>query len=101
MHRRVQFKGTGQANGPKCISTSETQMTKGPQQLLKRPAHGPSDKKRNGGLLSWFHCWRRRRKAVETMRNMPDYLLKDIGISRCQIDKASRGGHREDLTFNG
>ncbi len=38
------------------------------------------------GIARRFLRWRRRRQGLEILRNMPDHLLKDIGISRLQVD---------------
>lgn len=44
------------------------------------------------GLLTRFVRWRKRRKALELMSSLPDYLLKDIGLSRGELEKASSEG---------
>ncbi len=51
------------------------------------PPYGPIEREESikSGLLSGFQRWRRRKQAVEALRGMPDYLLKDIGISRVDI----------------
>jgi len=51
------------------------------------PPYGPIQRETiiKSGLLNRFRRWRRRQQAVEALRGMPDYLLKDIGISRVEI----------------
>lgn len=51
------------------------------------PPYGPIERKKSAtaGLLGLLRRWRRRQQAVEALRGMPDYLLKDIGISRVEI----------------
>ncbi|MDH4441004.1 MAG: DUF1127 domain-containing protein [Rhizobium sp.] len=61
--------------------------------LLNRPAYRPSDNKPGGDVLDRFIRWRQRRQAAEWLRSMPDYLLKDIGISRGEIGHAARPFH--------
>ncbi|MCL6708993.1 DUF1127 domain-containing protein [Pseudomonas sp. R2.Fl] len=43
------------------------------------------------GLFHRLWRWHSRRRAAEKLRELPDYLLKDIGISRGEIDAISRG----------
>nr|WP_109577345.1 DUF1127 domain-containing protein [Aminobacter sp. AP02] len=53
-----------------------------------------------------FHAYRARRihyRAVRHLSELDDFLLKDIGVSRCEIDSAAYGGsdrrrgHADDL----
>lgn len=43
-------------------------------------------------LLNAFAAQLRRRKAARDLSGLPDYLLKDLGISRAEIISAVRGG---------
>lgn len=61
--------------------------------LLNGPTYRPSDDTRKGNFLNRFIRWRQRRKSAEWLRSMPDYLLKDIGISRGEIEQATRSRH--------
>ncbi|MFT5258724.1 MAG: hypothetical protein ACI9J2_000404 [Saprospiraceae bacterium] len=45
--------------------------------------------------LQQFKVWRNRRQAMIQLNNLPDALLKDIGISRGQIDEVVH--HRGDF----
>lgn len=60
--------------------------------LSNRPTHG---------LGYRFWRWCNRRRGAEDMRMLPDYLLRDIGISRDEIEAAARGAYirpyRKDL----
>lgn len=40
-----------------------------------------------------FLRWRQRRQGFESLRHMPDYLLRDIGISRFQVDHFKEREH--------
>jgi uncharacterized protein YjiS (DUF1127 family) len=40
--------------------------------------------------VQWL-SWRRRRRDQTALERQPDYLLKDIGIERHEIDRALRG----------
>ncbi|WP_371816286.1 DUF1127 domain-containing protein [Neorhizobium sp. AL 9.2.2] len=40
-----------------------------------------------------FIRWRHRRQGSESLRHMPDYLLRDIGISRFQVDHFKEREH--------
>jgi uncharacterized protein YjiS (DUF1127 family) len=64
--------------------------------LITRPltgtgVKGTGVKGRNRSLLWLLLREYRHRKAAETLRCLPDYLLKDIGIYRCEIDAVVRG----------
>ncbi|MDX1606047.1 MAG: DUF1127 domain-containing protein [Candidatus Competibacterales bacterium] len=36
-------------------------------------------------LLNTFRAWQERRQAIKQLATMPDHLLADIGIERCDI----------------
>lgn len=64
--------------------------------LITRPltgtgANGTGVNGRNRSLLWLLLREYRRRKDAETLRGLPDYLLKDMGIYRCEIDAVVRG----------
>jgi len=42
-------------------------------------------------LAAAWRRWSRRRRAAETLYSLPDYYLKDLGISRSEIEGAVRG----------
>ena len=67
--------------------------------LLNRPTYRPSENTRRGDVLDRFIRWRQRRKSAELLRSMPDYLLKDIGLCRGDIVKATSARH-EAFTLN-
>jgi uncharacterized protein YjiS (DUF1127 family) len=73
-------------------------MIEGLRQLLNRPTDRPSDNKRRGDVLDRFIRWRQRRKAAEWLRSMPDYLLKDIGLSRRSRNLPGRSAAGADDT---
>lgn len=64
--------------------------------FLNRSARRSKRNKRGGNFLSRFIRWHQRRRDVELLHGMPDYLLKDIGIFRCEIEQVTRG-RREAL----
>lgn len=66
-------------------------MIDGFRQLLTWSASEPGRNERGGELLSQFVRWQQRRKGRALLHGMPDYLLKDIGISRGEIDQEARG----------
>lgn len=43
------------------------------------------DHQEHANLLARFLRWRRRRQGIEAMRNLPDYLLRDIGLTRLDL----------------
>jgi uncharacterized protein YjiS (DUF1127 family) len=43
------------------------------------------------GLLAKIGTWRRMRQAEQDLLALDDRLLKDIGVSRCDIPHAVRG----------
>lgn len=47
--------------------------------------------------LQRFDDWRRTRAAIRSLSNLPDSMLKDIGISRGEIPDAVRHGRAEDV----
>ena len=57
------------------------------RQLADWTTHGPIERKNSiaSDLLGVIRRWRRRRQAVNSLRNLPDYLLKDIGVTRVEI----------------
>ena len=59
--------------------------------LFNRSARRQDHNQRGEDFLSQYIRWRRRRQGMEALHGMPDYLLKDIGISRAEIDQAARG----------
>jgi uncharacterized protein YjiS (DUF1127 family) len=75
----------------------EDKMIDSLRHLLNRPTDRPSDNKRRGDVLDRLIRWRQRRKAAEWLRSMPDYLLKDIGLSRGDIEKVTRPCHEARL----
>jgi uncharacterized protein YjiS (DUF1127 family) len=56
------------------------------RQLLVRPAVCSHEAKPMENLYRRFRRWQERRKGIETLRNMPDFLLKDIGLTRSHLD---------------
>jgi uncharacterized protein YjiS (DUF1127 family) len=42
-------------------------------------------------LIKKVYRWHRQRAALQDLRELPDYLLKDIGICRCELECAVRG----------
>jgi len=44
------------------------------------------------GALGHYRAWRRRRIAVRHLGDLDDYLLRDIGITRSEILRATRRG---------
>lgn len=67
--------------------------------FLKRSARRSNDNERGGDFLNRFIRWRQRQKDIDLLREMPDYLLKDIGISRGEIEQVTRGP-RKVVTSN-
>ncbi len=43
-------------------------------------------------LSAQYLAWRRRRRDQEALLRQPDYLLRDIGLERREIEVAVRGG---------
>jgi uncharacterized protein YjiS (DUF1127 family) len=41
--------------------------------------------------LTRFEKWNDSRLARAQLGRMPDYLLRDVGIERCDIDRVARG----------
>jgi len=37
-------------------------------------------------VLAKYRAWRRRAKTLRQLRGLPDYMLKDIGLSRYQVE---------------
>ncbi|WP_377299800.1 DUF1127 domain-containing protein [Rhizobium sp. SGZ-381] len=56
------------------------------RQLLIARAVRPHDTNAVEGIYRRFRRWQERRKDIETLRNMPDFLLKDIGLTRSHLD---------------
>lgn len=56
---------------------------------VDRPVQSQS---REGFLIQFFR-WRQRRKGIKLLHDMPDYLLKDIGVSRGEIETAVVARH--------
>jgi uncharacterized protein YjiS (DUF1127 family) len=46
-----------------------------------------------GGVIHKIVQAHRRRRAAATLHQLPDHLLRDIGISRSQITRAVDKGH--------
>ncbi len=44
------------------------------------------------GAFSRYRAWRRRRIAVRHLSELDDYLLRDIGITRAEVFRATRYG---------
>jgi uncharacterized protein YjiS (DUF1127 family) len=44
--------------------------------------------------VSWLSQWWQRRRAMYYLSQAPDALLKDIGITRCDIEHVVRNGRR-------
>lgn len=42
-------------------------------------------------LLAQYLSWRRRRRDQDALLRQPDYLLRDIGLERREIEIAVRG----------
>jgi uncharacterized protein YjiS (DUF1127 family) len=62
-------------------------------------AHSPLD-----GLVRRLAMWAcalvtylERRAAIKTLRELDDRLLRDIGLQRCDIEPAARGGFHPDI----
>lgn len=51
-----------------------------------RPLFRPVNETGMQRAVRRFFRWRRSRQGLEALRNMPDYLLRDIGITRFQAD---------------
>lgn len=49
--------------------------------------------RRKANVINRFMRWRQRRKDLELVLSLPDYLLKDIGLSRRMAEEAVRGRH--------
>ena len=47
-----------------------------------------------GHLAARILDWRRQRRDHAVLMNQPDYMLRDIGLARHQIEEAVRGQHR-------
>lgn len=56
------------------------------RQLLVRPALRSHQTKPAESFYRRFRRWQERRKGIETLRNMPDFLLRDIGLTRSHLD---------------
>lgn len=63
------------------------------RRLIARPVCRSPDSAPNVNLISRLIRWRRRREGVKLMLSLPDHLLEDIGLSRVEIEEASRGRH--------
>jgi uncharacterized protein YjiS (DUF1127 family) len=50
-----------------------------------------------GRLLAAYLGWRRRRRDQRALMRQPDYLLRDIGLERREIDAALRGRIHRDV----
>ena len=46
-----------------------------------------------GQVYAQLQNWRRRRRDELALQNQPDYLLKDIGLERHEVERALRGRH--------
>ncbi|MFT5116299.1 MAG: hypothetical protein ACI8P9_005667 [Parasphingorhabdus sp.] len=60
--------------------------------------HLQSDSSVYGPLVAWFKSvsdsvssWSQKRRAKADLRDLPDYLLADIGIARSQIESFVEG----------
>jgi uncharacterized protein YjiS (DUF1127 family) len=47
--------------------------------------------------LRRFDDWRRTRTAIRSLSNLPDSMLKDIGLTRGEIPRAVRRGRDDDI----
>jgi uncharacterized protein YjiS (DUF1127 family) len=47
--------------------------------------------------IETYTNWRADRAAVAMLSSMDDQMLKDIGLSRCQITGAVTTGHRDNV----
>ena len=57
-------------------------------------AQNGSLSQRSRVLFGRFMNWRRRRRDQAALLRQPDYLLRDIGIERHEIESAVQGRHR-------
>ncbi|MFQ3459363.1 MULTISPECIES: DUF1127 domain-containing protein [Bradyrhizobium] len=65
---------------------------------ISSAAAGPARSSMLGGLLRLLRVWGDalatywvRREAIKTLRQLDDRALRDIGLSRCQIETAVTG----------
>ncbi|TAI61564.1 DUF1127 domain-containing protein [Bradyrhizobium sp. Leo170] len=65
---------------------------------LSSAAGRPVRPRSSGGLVRWIEAgahallgYLERRAAIKTLRGLDDRALRDIGISRCQIEAAVGG----------
>jgi uncharacterized protein YjiS (DUF1127 family) len=52
-------------------------------------------------MTRWAHALvvhLNRRAAITELRELDDRALRDIGLSRCEVEKAARGFARPDVT---
>lgn len=66
--------------------------------MISSAAASPARSSMLGGLLRLLRSWGDalatywvRREAIKTLRQLDDRTLRDIGISRCQIEPAVTG----------
>jgi uncharacterized protein YjiS (DUF1127 family) len=66
--------------------------------MLSSAAGRPAKPGSSGGLVRWIGAavhgllgYLERRAAIKTLRELDDRALRDIGISRCQIEAAVGG----------
>ncbi|MGY3691258.1 uncharacterized protein YjiS (DUF1127 family) [Bradyrhizobium sp. USDA 3240] len=66
--------------------------------MISSAAASPARSSMMGGLLRLLRSWGDalatywvRREAIKTLRQLDDRTLRDIGISRCQIEPAVTG----------
>ena len=58
-----------------------------------------------GRAVRWMMCWAHalavyldRRAAIKELRELDDRALRDIGLSRCEVEKALRSFVKPDVT---
>jgi uncharacterized protein YjiS (DUF1127 family) len=52
-------------------------------------------------MMRWAHAlavYLDRRAAITELRELDDRALRDIGLSRCEVEKAHRGFAKPDIT---
>jgi uncharacterized protein YjiS (DUF1127 family) len=52
-------------------------------------------------MMRWAHAlavYLDRRAAITELRELDDRALRDIGLSRCEVEKALRGFAKPDIT---
>jgi uncharacterized protein YjiS (DUF1127 family) len=43
-------------------------------------------------LATAFLNWRQRRSELRSLQSLDDHMLKDIGVSRCDVEHQARAG---------